>query len=108
MITKASGHQTRRPLQASLCSADFTSGFHSELQLQLRTATSAQNCNFSATCETRPGCDFRIWPKVASSRLPSTEPAPSNCEWLKVLKVSKRNSSEVDSVIRVSLRKATS
>src|SRR5260221_13540412 len=71
-------------------------------------STSIQNCSFSATCETRPGCDFRIWPKVASSRLPSTAPAPSNCARLKVLKISKRNSREVDSVIRVSLCKAIS
>jgi hypothetical protein len=38
----------------------------------------AQNWNLRATWETRPGCDFRILPKVASSRLPSTEDAPSN------------------------------
>jgi hypothetical protein len=45
---------------------------------------------------------------VGSSRLPSTEDAPSNWAWLKVLKVSKRNSSDVDSVIWVALCRAKS
>jgi hypothetical protein len=45
---------------------------------EARLTVARQKFSFRAAWDTRPGCDFRICPKVASSRLPSTAAAPSN------------------------------
>jgi hypothetical protein len=58
-----------------------------------------------AICEMRGAAALTALPNVASLMFPSTERLPSNCAWLKVLKVSKRNSRDLLSVSFVTLCK---
>jgi len=68
-------------------------------------AGSLQKLNFAPSCTMRGESALTTCPKVVLVKFPFTELAPSNWVWLKLLKVSSRNSRVLASVKRTVLSK---
>src|ERR1700676_1655369 len=87
----------------SACSADATSSSAFRERLG-----EAQNVYLSATCTSRGGMAFTIFPNRGLEKSPFTDAGPKNCERLNVLKVSRRNCNAFVSLTRKDLSRARS